>query len=89
MELSIPAGTQSGRIFRLRGRGFPRLRNDGTNSGRGDQLVHVKVEIPTKLTAEERTIFEELGKVMGSEVQPQPNGSKGFVDRLRDFFSGE
>lgn len=89
VELSIPAGTQSGRIFRLRGRGFPRLRNDGTNSGRGDQLVHVKVEIPSKLTSEERALFEQLGKVMGSEVQPQPNGSKGFMDRVRDFFAGE
>lgn len=87
VELTIPAGTQSGKIFRLRGRGFPRLRSDGTNSGRGDQLVHVRVEIPTKLSPEQQAAFEQLGELLGSEVQPQPNG-RGFMDRMRDFFSG-
>lgn len=89
VELSIPSGTQSGKIFRLRGRGFPRLRSDGSNSGRGDQLVHVRVEIPTKLNPEQRAAFEHLGEVMGSEVQPQPNNSKGFMSRVMDFFAGE
>lgn len=88
VELTIPAGTQSGKIFRMRGRGFPRLRSDGSNSGRGDQLVHVRVDIPTKLTPEQRKAFETLADVMGSEVQPQPNG-KGFMGRVMDFFAGE
>ncbi len=88
VELTIPAGTQSGKIFRMRGRGFPRLRSDGSNSGRGDQLVHVRVDIPTKLTPEQRKAFESLADVMGSEVQPQPNG-KGFMGRVMDFFAGE
>jgi molecular chaperone DnaJ len=88
VELSIPAGTQTGKIFRLRGKGFPRLRSDGSNSGRGDQLVHVRVDVPTKLTPEQRNLFERLGELMGSEVQPQPNG-KGFVGRVMDWFSGE
>ena len=89
VELAIPSGTQSGKVFRLRGRGFPRLRNDGTNSGRGDQLIHVRVDIPTNLTPEQREKFEELAEVMGSEVQPQPNDSKSFVSRVMDFFAGE
>lgn len=88
VELVIPAGTQSGRVFRLRGRGFPRLRSDGSNSGRGDQLVHIRVDIPEKLTPDQRALFEQLAQTMGGEVQPQPNG-KGFVDRVRDFFVGE
>lgn len=89
VELTIPAGTQSGKVFRLRGRGFPRLRSDGSNSGRGDQLVHIRVDIPLKLNNEQRELFEQLGKTMGGEVQPQPNGSKGFIGRMKDFFAGE
>jgi molecular chaperone DnaJ len=88
VELTIPAGTQSGKIFRLRGRGFPRLRSDGSNSGRGDQLVHVRVDIPTKLTDAQRRLFEELSETMGGEIQPQPS-SKGFMGRVMDWFAGE
>lgn len=88
VELTIPAGTQSGKVFRMRGRGFPHLNSDGSNSGRGDQLVHVLVKIPNKLTPEEREAFERLAKVMGSDVHPQPN-NKSFVDRVMNFFSGE
>lgn len=88
VELSIPAGTQHGKVFRLRGRGFPRLRSDGSSSGRGDQLVHVHVEIPTKLSPEQQQLFEKLGELMGHEVKPQPNG-KGFMSRMRDWFAGE
>jgi len=88
VELVIPAGTQTGRVFRLRGKGVPRLRSDGSNSGRGDQLVYVQVEIPTKLTDEQRRLFEQLAATLGSEVSPQRNG-KGFFDRVMDFFAGE
>jgi molecular chaperone DnaJ len=88
VELVIPAGTQTGRVFRLRGKGIPRLRSDGSNSGRGDQLVYVQVEIPTKLTDEQRVLFEKLAATLGSDVQPQRNG-KGFFDRVMDFFGGE
>jgi molecular chaperone DnaJ len=88
VELTIPAGTQNGKVFRLRGRGFPRLRSDGSNSGRGDQLVHITVNVPTKLTGEQQALFEQLATTMNSEVYPQPNG-KGFVSRVMDFFAGE
>ncbi len=88
VELAVPAGTQTGRVFRLRGKGIPRLRSDGSNSGRGDQLVYVQVDIPTKLSDEQRLLFEKLAATMGGEVQPQRNG-KGFFDRVMDFFAGE
>lgn len=88
VELTIPAGTQTGKVFRLRGKGVPRLRSDGSNSGRGDQLVYVQVVVPTQLTEEQRALFEELGKTLGSEIQPQGNG-RGFFDRVMDFFAGE
>jgi molecular chaperone DnaJ len=88
VELLVPPGTQTGKIFRLRGKGVPRLRSDGTNSGRGDELVYISVLIPTNLTDEQREMFERLAETLGSEVQPQRNG-RGFFDRVMDFFAGE
>lgn len=57
VKLKIPEGTQSGKVFRLSGRGVPRLRG----RGRGDQLVEVVVKIPTSLTREQKRKLEELG----------------------------
>ncbi|MCE2490848.1 MAG: molecular chaperone DnaJ, partial [Anaerolineae bacterium] len=88
VELNIPAGTQTGKSFRLRGKGVPRLRSDGSNSGRGDQLVYVQVAIPDRLNDEQRQLFESLGQTLGSDITPQEHG-RGFFDRVADFFSGE
>ncbi len=88
VELVIPPGTQTGRVFRLRGKGVPRLRSDGSNSGRGDQLVYIQVEVPSKLTDNQRQLFEQLAETLGTDVSPQRNG-KGFFDRVMDFFAGE
>jgi molecular chaperone DnaJ len=88
VELTIPAGTQTGKAFRLRGKGIPRLRSDGSHSGRGDQLVYVQVAIPTELSEEQRHLFEQLALTLGTEIQPQNNG-RGFFDRVMDFFAGE
>ncbi len=88
VEINIPTGTQTGKVFRLRGKGAPRLRSDGTSAGRGDQMVYVTVEVPQQLTEEQRELFEQLAETMGSEVQPQNNG-RGFFDRVMDFFAGE
>ncbi len=77
-KIAIPAGTQTGRIFRLRGRGIPHLRYDG----RGDQLVVIQVAVPTQLTAEQRRLFQELAKTLGREVIPQQD--KSFFDRLKE-----
>jgi len=87
-ELVVPAGTQTGKVFRLRGKGVPRLRSDGSTSGRGDQLVYIAVDIPTRLTDEQRQLFEGLANTFSHEIQPQRNG-KGFFDRVMDFFAGE
>jgi molecular chaperone DnaJ len=90
VELVLAPGTQTGRIHRLRGKGFPRLRSDGTSSGRGDQLVNVVVEVPTKLNDEQRKLFTQLGQSLGTNVNPQVSGSgKNFFDRMRDMFAGE
>ena len=88
VELQVPAGTQTGKVFRLRGKGVPRLRSDGSTAGRGDQLVYIQVEVPTRLNDEQRHLFEQLAVSLGSDVQPQkPN--KGFFDRMMDFIAGE
>jgi len=86
-QIQVPAGTQSGKVIRMRGKGVPRLRRDGTTSGRGDQLLIINVETPTKLTKEQRELFEQLAKTLGSEVVPQKSG-RGFMERVADFFSG-
>ncbi|MEP7289224.1 MAG: molecular chaperone DnaJ [Chloroflexota bacterium] len=87
--LIIPPGTQSGKIFRLRGKGVPKIRSDGNSTSRGDELVVVQVVVPTKLTNEQRQLFEQLGQTFGSaDGEPQKAG-KGFFDRVLDFFGGE
>ncbi len=78
-RLVIPPGTQTGKVFRLRGKGVPYLRGDG----RGDLLVIVQVVVPTKLTEEQKRLFKELAKTLGREVIPQ---KKSFFERLKDFF---
>jgi molecular chaperone DnaJ len=77
-ELSIPAATQTGDMFRLKAHGVPYLRRPG----RGDQLVIVTVAIPDKLTPEQRELFKELGDTLGKEIISQRE--KGFVDRVKD-----
>lgn len=88
VELTIPAGTQTGKVFRLRGKGVPRLRSDGSNSGRGDQLVYVQVVVPTKLTDRQRQLFEELAQSFGTDLPTSQHG-RGFFERMRDLINGE
>lgn len=77
-DLSIPAGTQTGDVIRLRGKGVPHLRRNG----RGDQLVMFNVSTPTKLTKKQKQLLEELGRTLGKEVVHQPE--KGLFQKLRD-----
>ena len=81
VKLKIPAGTQPGKIIRMRGRGVPHLRSNS----RGDQLVIVNVTIPKRLDEEERELFEKLAQKMDSKVLPQ---EKGFLDRLKNVLGG-
>ncbi len=78
--LKIPAGTQSGRVLRLKGKGVPFLRD----RGRGDQLVRISVTIPTNLSDKQKKLMRELGETFGQEVTPQEN--KGFFDKVKDAF---
>jgi molecular chaperone DnaJ len=79
--LKIPSGIQPGKVLRMRGKGVPHLRGNG----RGDQLVVVNVSIPTKLSPEQRQLFETLAESLGSEVRP---AERGFLDWLKETLSG-
>lgn len=79
--LKIPAGTQPGKVFHMRGKGVPYLRR----KDRGDQLVIVNVAIPAKLTKDQRELFEKLAQSLGTTVKPQ---EKGFLDWLNETFGG-
>ena len=77
--IRIPEGTQSGAHFRLRTLGVPEL----NGRGRGDLYVHVDVQIPKKLTREQRRLFEELNGVLPAENNPH---EKSVFEKVRDFF---
>ncbi len=81
VRMRIPEGSQSGRVFRIRGRGVPRAA--GKSAPRGDHLVKVFVEVPSQLTARQRELIEELATVAGEErAHPQ---KKSFLDRVRSL----
>lgn len=80
-KLTIPSGTQPGKILTLKGKGVPRLRGNG----RGDQHVVINVEIPTRMNSEQRQIFEDLARSLGSEVRPT---ERGFLDWLKETLGG-
>lgn len=74
--IDIPAGTQSGKLVRLRERGVPQLRG----RGRGDLLVQVTVDVPTKLTREEEELLRRLAELRAESVAPPDSG---FFSRIR------
>ena len=78
--LKIPEGTQSGREFRLRGKGVPRL-ND---RGRGDLVVEVVVQTPKKLSKAQREMLEQLATTLPVENTPAPHN---LLDKMKDLFS--
>ncbi len=82
-NVKIPAGTQSGAHFRLRGKGFSVLRS----SARGDMYIQVSVETPQVLTKRQRELLEEFEKEAGEDVKHSPEHT-GFFRRVRDFFEG-
>lgn len=79
-ELDIPAGTQAGREFALRGRGVPRLQG----RGRGDLLVRVQVQVPTKLSDDEAELLRLFALSRGEDVKPH---EKGIRSRIKSAFS--
>lgn len=79
-KLSIPEGTQSGSVLRLRGQGVPHL----GGRGRGDLHVLVRVVVPTRLTSEQRKLIEKLAEIL--PVPDIEDEEKSLFDRMRDFF---
>jgi molecular chaperone DnaJ len=78
-RVKVPEGTQSGRQFRLRGKGMPVLRQPQV----GDLYIQVAVETPQNLTRRQRELLEEFEKISSGENSPQ---STGFFARMKDFF---
>ena len=81
-ELAIPPGTQPGEVLRLRGRGVPRL--EGRGRGRGDLLISLRVDIPTKLSKDDEAALRELAAARGEDVADP--GDKGILGKLRSAF---
>jgi molecular chaperone DnaJ len=79
VKIVVPEGTQSGKVMRLRGKGVPTLRS----STRGDQLLHLFVETPTRLTRSQREILERFATETDVAVSP---ANKTFLDKLRELF---
>ncbi len=79
-ELEVPAGTQPGREFVLRGRGVPRLQG----RGRGDLRVRTRVEVPTKLSDDETELLRLFAQSRGEYVEPH---EKGLFSRIKSAFS--
>jgi molecular chaperone DnaJ len=81
-KIKIPPGTQSGKIFRLKGKGFP-----GVNSyERGDQLIHINVWTPQHVTPEEKAMLEKLSDSPNFQPKPDKN-ERSFFDKVREMFS--
>src|SRR5215813_3473188 len=76
-KLKVPMGTQTGTVFRLRGKGMPAL----GGRGRGDLFVSVTVMTPTSLTREQKKLLEQLAEVENKDLE-----DKGLVDKVRDIF---
>src|SRR5438105_3286807 len=76
--IKIPPGTPHDKIFRLKGLGAPSLRGNGT----GDQLIRVKVEIPTKLTPKQKELLEEYARSSGESLDHEG----GILNKMKNMF---
>ena len=82
VNLKIPAGTQTGKVFRLRGKGMPGLRGAET----GDLLCRVQVETPVNLTAEQRELLERFGALIGEGERRHSPTTSSWLDGVKGFF---
>jgi molecular chaperone DnaJ len=83
VKLKIPAGTQTGTRFRLRGKGVPNVRG----YGQGDQHIHVRVITPTKLSEEQKNLLREFSALSGSDNPDEQHDS--FFAKVKRAFKGE
>ncbi|MGD2138870.1 MAG: molecular chaperone DnaJ [Burkholderiales bacterium] len=81
-KIKIPSETQSGRVFRLRGKGIKGVRS----SGFGDLLCHVMVETPVNLTARQKELLAELEEINQSNAPHHNPKAKSWMDKVKDFF---
>jgi len=81
VKIKIPAGTQGGKIFRLKQKGLPSVQS----YGKGDQLIHVNIWTPKKMSDKEKKLMETIRD--SENFKPQPGKSdKGFFERMKDYF---
>jgi len=81
-KIKIPAGTQSGKVFRLKGKGFPAV----NSYQKGDQLIHVNVWTPQHLSTDEKAMLEKLSHSNNFKPHPDKN-EKSFFDKVKEVFS--
>ena len=81
-KIKIPPGTQSGKIFRLKGKGFPAVQS----YEKGDQLIYVNIWTPQHLSSEEKAMLEKMQQSPNFHPKPE-KGEKGFFERVREMFS--
>lgn len=81
-KIKIPAGTQSGKVFRLKGKGFPSVQS----YDKGDQLIHVSIWTPQHVDGDEKRMLEQLSRSPNFQPNPEKNG-KSFFDKVREMFS--
>jgi len=79
-EFEVPEGTQSGQTFRIKGKGLP-----NPHGGRGDMYITIRVEVPSKLSREQRRLVEELGRTVKVHNKPVEH-SASFFDKVKDIF---
>ena len=79
VEMKIPAGTQSHKTFRLKNKGLARL----GSYGRGDQLVRVIIETPSKLSQEQKDLLKRFDELSGGSANPM---HQSFFDKVKNFF---
>lgn len=82
-KIKIPAGTQTGQQFRLKGKGMPVLRSEAT----GDMYIEVAVETPVNLSSKQRSLLEELDKSMGGKAAGKHSPeSSGFMNKMKELW---
>ncbi len=79
VDMKIPQGTQSGKTFRLKGKGMPDVHS---HQGTGDQYVHVMLQVPTKLSSEQKRLLDEFARISGEDV----DNNSSFADKIKKVF---
>ena len=79
VTMKIPEGTQPGKVMRIKGKGIPNLRG----GSRGDQLVRIKVVVPTKLSDKQKDALRKFADISKDNINPE---EKSFMDKVKDFF---